>query len=398
MITQFIAAFDDIVIGRFNKHREEKDKIEVRYVYAPKQRVLYDIINENKTLTLPVVSVNIGSISRDETRVFNKIDGFFYQGQIGGQTVSRHVKAPIPVNLNLEVSILSRYQTDIDQIISNFVPFCNPYVIISWKVPDKFNLSKDQEIRSEVLWNGDINLDYPTELNSNQKARIVGSTSFTIKGWLFKDTTDDVGNIYFVDSNFHNVNEVTSLGNGFYYDNYDSLSSNDTFTHPTSSGLINEVETISVSGSPTVTDIFYDNIRLFDNLTLTSGTTGNVIINGYGFNNLQNIYLSSNKFEKLSSDGTNINDHLVEFKGFTNNQSFTGFQLSSYNVFGENVVSFNLPSLSATNISNSLDLSANNNFNVTFVLYNTAGYDLTTQTLESNSLSSNNTLLSFTVN
>ena len=248
MITQFIAAFDDIVIGRFNKDREEKDKIQVRYVYAPKQRVLYDLINENKTLTLPVVSVNIGSISRDETRVFNKIDGFFYQGKVGNQTVSRHIKPPIPVNLSLEVSILSRYQTDIDQIVSNFVPFCNPYVIISWKVPEKFQLSKDQEIRSEVLWNGDINLDYPTDLNASQKARIVGTTSFTIKGWLFKNTTDDVGNVYFVDANFHNASQVKSLGNGFFYDNYDSLSSDDTFTYPASAGLVNEVETISVSG------------------------------------------------------------------------------------------------------------------------------------------------------
>ena len=48
MLTQFVAAFDDIVIGRFNKNREEKDRIQVRYVYAPKQRVLYDIVNENK--------------------------------------------------------------------------------------------------------------------------------------------------------------------------------------------------------------------------------------------------------------------------------------------------------------------------------------------------------------
>ena len=74
MLTQFVAAFDDIVIGRFNRNREEKDRINVRYVYAPKQRVLYDIINENKTLTLPVVSVNVTGVSRDETRVLLHLD------------------------------------------------------------------------------------------------------------------------------------------------------------------------------------------------------------------------------------------------------------------------------------------------------------------------------------
>ena len=51
MVTQFIAAFDDVVIGRYNKERDEQDQINVRYIYAPKERVMYDIINENKTLT-----------------------------------------------------------------------------------------------------------------------------------------------------------------------------------------------------------------------------------------------------------------------------------------------------------------------------------------------------------
>ena len=106
MLTQFVAAFDDIVIGRFNKNREEKDRIQVRYIYAPKQRVLYDIVNENKTLTLPAVAVNVTSVSRDESRVFNKLDGFYYQGNIGEETVSRHLKSPVPVNINLSVSII----------------------------------------------------------------------------------------------------------------------------------------------------------------------------------------------------------------------------------------------------------------------------------------------------
>ena len=70
MVAQFIAAFDDIVIGRFNKEREEKDRINVRYLYAPKQRVMHDIINLNKTIEIPAVAVNISSVSRDTTRVF----------------------------------------------------------------------------------------------------------------------------------------------------------------------------------------------------------------------------------------------------------------------------------------------------------------------------------------
>ena len=113
---------------------------------------------------------------------------------------------------------MTRYQTDMDQILSNFVPFCNPYIVISWKVPEAFNLSVDQEIRSEVLWDGSISMNYPVELNGSQKARVTADTTFTIKGWLFKDTDNPSGNIFFIDQNFHPTTELE------YYDNYESLS------------------------------------------------------------------------------------------------------------------------------------------------------------------------------
>jgi hypothetical protein len=62
LLTQFVTAFDDIVIKRFNVNRKVEDRISVRYVYSPKQRVLYDIINTAQNITLPAVAVTIGSI------------------------------------------------------------------------------------------------------------------------------------------------------------------------------------------------------------------------------------------------------------------------------------------------------------------------------------------------
>ena len=39
ILTQFVTAFDDIVIKRYNIDRSIEDRISVRYVYSPKQRV-----------------------------------------------------------------------------------------------------------------------------------------------------------------------------------------------------------------------------------------------------------------------------------------------------------------------------------------------------------------------
>ena len=72
LLTQFIAAFDDTVISRFDRGRNPKQDVEVRYVFAPKQRVMYDIVNRAQNLTLPVVAVNLASITRDESRDTSK--------------------------------------------------------------------------------------------------------------------------------------------------------------------------------------------------------------------------------------------------------------------------------------------------------------------------------------
>jgi hypothetical protein len=59
LIASFIDAFDGTVIRRFNKNRDAESQIKVRYLYAPKQRVLFDIVTPGQNLTLPVVAITI---------------------------------------------------------------------------------------------------------------------------------------------------------------------------------------------------------------------------------------------------------------------------------------------------------------------------------------------------
>ena len=63
LLTQFVAAFDDTVIKRYDKNGNAKQEIEVRYVFAPKQRVMFDIVNKAQNITLPVVTVDLTSTS-----------------------------------------------------------------------------------------------------------------------------------------------------------------------------------------------------------------------------------------------------------------------------------------------------------------------------------------------
>ena len=210
-LEQFISAFNDVVIKRYDQNRNvvpSLSAVKVNYVYAPKTRV-FQVLNNPAPggLTLPVVSVTIGGIARDPSRVFNKIQGFDapYNNGIQSYEYDKKVPQPVPINITVNMTILTKFQADMDQIISNFVPYCDPYVIISWKMPHidpKFPL----EIRSEVLWNGNVAIQYPIDLAGNQPYRITADTSFTIKGWMFRKMDEVFSKIYVINSDYSSTN------------------------------------------------------------------------------------------------------------------------------------------------------------------------------------------------
>lgn len=207
LLEQFTSAFNDIVIKREDSSGNfPENGFKVNFVYAPKTRV-FDILKNPAPggLTLPAVAININSIQRDPTRNFNKNWGFNIETvnpSLTGTDFLRKIKHPVPVNIGVNMTILTKFQSDMDQIISNFVPYCDPYIIISWKLPIKN--SKEYEIRTEILWSGSINVNYPTELSPTQLYRVTADTSFTIKGWLFKsqELNEDLKKIYVINSDF----------------------------------------------------------------------------------------------------------------------------------------------------------------------------------------------------
>lgn len=195
MSTMFMNSMSDIVVKRFNVHKQPRDQIKTRIVYAPKQRVLNDLLNRDQNLQLPVISVHIGGIARDEARVFNKILGTFHTPS--NSNSSTNEKGPLPVDITYNVTIMTRYQQDMDQILSHLLPYVNPYFVISWRTPHR----PDHEIRSNVFWSGNANIQYPFDIAATQTARVVADLTFTFKGWLFQNQ-ETIGNIFTFNTNF----------------------------------------------------------------------------------------------------------------------------------------------------------------------------------------------------
>lgn len=281
MLSQFVAAFDDCFVFRFTKDFEAKEKIAVRYIMGPKQRVLHDIVNPAKNMTLPVISMDQKNLRRDSTRIQFK-DQKMIRHHMGNNNISK-IPSPIPVSMDVEVSIVANYKEDIDQIVSNFVPWCNPYFVISWKIPEAFGLDFIDELRTEVTWSGSIDYETPLNIDNSEKYKIVGNTSFVIKGWLFPPFEVPVAPIYVVHTNFIAVSSGTKLDENNYYG---------------LSGL-GETETVLVSAYPEITNSFYAGIPIRDTITISLSNPKTFTFYGkrFGFNNAW--YLSGQQVAPL---------------------------------------------------------------------------------------------------
>jgi hypothetical protein len=201
ILTQFVSVFDDIIVKRFDSYGEERDQIKVRYIYSPKQRVLHNLVNKAEHITVPAVSISIKSITRNSDRVFNKNFGNYINNQIS----VNYIKQPVPIDINVSMSIITKYQQDMEQILSNFIPYSDPYIVLSWKVPQELSSVIPQELRSHVIWDESISLNYPENLSDSDPYRIIADTGFTIQGWLFKASEPEPKPIYIINTNFYTL-------------------------------------------------------------------------------------------------------------------------------------------------------------------------------------------------
>jgi hypothetical protein len=318
MVTMFMNAMSDIVIRRFNVHKETRDRIKTRIVYAPKQRVLNDLLNRDQNLQLPVIACYIGGIARDNGRVFNKILGSFNDTKYG---IVQNEKMPLAIDLSLNVSIMTRYQADMDQILTHLLPYINPYFTVSWRTP----MRQDHEIRSNVIWSGSTNITYPIDITSSQTAKVVADLSFTFKGWLFQAVPDEnYGQILTIHTTYNN--EINGIPQEYLLED-DKMSSSEYRDY------------LVIKGSPPQPKIIQPEMTMV-------GKRQQFNVYGEGFSALTNVYLSGSP---LSSISTTHNPFAESIKLSAEFPPFTAVKLLStdWHYDKESLLTFIMPS--ATN-------------------------------------------------
>jgi hypothetical protein len=221
------------------------------------------------------------NIRRDSSRIQFKDQKIRYPN-FTDRNVAK-IPTPVPITMDVSVNIVANYKEDIDQIISNFVPWCNPYFIISWPVPAGFGMDFIDEVRTEVTWSGEVTFENPIDIDKTAKFKIIGSTSFNLKGWLFPSLETPSAPIYVVRNNFIAV----PTGEVLHYDKYPSLSSLET------------TDVILISAYPEFTNVFCQGIPVRENITISSDQRNVFTFYGkrFGFNNYW--YLSGDQVSPL---------------------------------------------------------------------------------------------------
>ena len=336
-LTQFVAAFDDCFVYRYTKEFEQKEKISVRYVMGPKNRVLYDITNQAKNITLPVISMEQTNIKRDSSRIQFK-DQKMIRAHVGDARSLSKIPMPVPVLMDVNVSIVANYKEDIQQIVHNFIPWCNPYFVISWKIPPEFGMDFIDELRTTVTWSGSVDYENPLNIDGKEKYKIIGNTTFTIAGWIFPALETPEAPIYVVRSNFVAVSSG-SIFNG--YDSFWALSAQNT------------TDTVLISAYPEFTNYFYRGLPYYNDITVSASQDHIFTFYGkrFGFNNVW--YLSGQvvaplileevntaKYPTISAykipDGfvTTVNDNITVISFQTNYLSGGNFTFVTANSAG----------------------------------------------------------------
>jgi hypothetical protein len=172
--------FNNIIIGRYDDNGNEVGQINVPCVQGHRSEILKSIENREKTRVVPMISIYTTNQSRDTSRATDTNIGVLKQGS----TYNDLLTSPIPYNIKYNMDIIAMYQSDIDQILNNFIVYFNPSAYIV--VPHPFG---GDPLKVQVIWSGSTQMSYNNNYKSGEPYKIVASTSFAVRTWLFPGNT-----------------------------------------------------------------------------------------------------------------------------------------------------------------------------------------------------------------
>ena len=192
-----IIGFGSLFNGIQIQHKDENDStfsvIKVPLAYGPTQKFLARLkqnpdLNAPVQITLPRMSFEFTNLAYDSSRKSTQTQTVVYTSSDGTETKKGYL--PVPYNMTITLSIYTKLNDDMLQIIEQIVPYFQP----GYTLPIKFLGNLNEVINVPVqLDNIDMSDDY--EGNFDTRRALIYTLTFTAKTYVFgplKDVSSDI--------------------------------------------------------------------------------------------------------------------------------------------------------------------------------------------------------------
>jgi len=192
-----IIGFGSLFNGIEVHHKDENDStfsvIKVPLAYGPTQKFLARLkqnpdLNAPVQMTLPRMSFEFTNLEYDSSRKSSQTQTVVYTNPDGTETKKGYL--PVPYNMTITLSIYTKLNDDMLQIIEQIVPYFQP----GYTLPIKFLGNLNEVINVPVqLDNIDMSDDY--EGNFDTRRALIYTITFTAKTYVFgplKDVSSDI--------------------------------------------------------------------------------------------------------------------------------------------------------------------------------------------------------------
>lgn len=142
----FGTLFNDVYIRHQNENNEDYSFIKVPLAYGPIQKYLARLeqkpdLRNRVAITLPRMSFQIGKLSYDSTRKSSSIQPF--KASYGPNNTPANVYMPVPYILPFELTIATKNNDDMFQIVEQIIPRFKPEYTLSVNLVSSLGDTKD---------------------------------------------------------------------------------------------------------------------------------------------------------------------------------------------------------------------------------------------------------------
>jgi hypothetical protein len=184
----FGSLFNGIEVKKTDQSGQVTSITKVPLAYGPTQKFLARI-DENPSLdkavqiTLPRMSFELVGIRYDPTRKASQTQTFLAQSTSDSKDI-RKTYLPVPYNLEFELSIFTKLNDDMLQIIEQILPYFQPAYTLTINLIDVIGEKRDIPIVFEgISMQDDYEGDYTT------RRALVYTLNFTAKTYIFGPTS-----------------------------------------------------------------------------------------------------------------------------------------------------------------------------------------------------------------